>query len=260
MTILHAFILGIVEGVTEFLPISSTAHLLFASKLLHISQNGFTTFFEVFIQSGAILAVLVLYYKKFLHHTSLIIHLLASFVPTAIVGLLLHKIIKTVFFQSTELVFLVFFTMGFVFIITEMMIKKKHLALNKSLTDVTIQHALLIGLFQALAVMPGISRAGAVLLAMMLLGYKREDAALYSFFLAVPTIFAASALDLVKTDFSIITQSNRALIIIVGFIVSFVSALFVIKWFMKFLQKNTLIPFGIYRILLTIILLFASVV
>ena len=260
MTILHAVILGIVEGITEFLPISSTAHLLFASKLLHITQNEFTTFFEVFIQSGAILAVVVLYYKKFLHHKALIINLLASFIPTAIVGFLLHKIITKVIFQSTSLVLLIFFAMGFVFIISELIIKKKHLKLNKSLADITIQNAVLIGIFQSLAVFPGVSRAGAVFLAMMFLGFSREDSAIYSFLLAVPTILAAGALELVKTDFGQIGQSNMLLLTSVGFVTAFISALLVIKWFIKFLQNNTLNPFGVYRILLTYFLLFASVV
>lgn len=255
MTILHAFLLGIVEGVTEFLPISSTAHLLFTSKLLHISQTEFTTFFEVFIQSGAIFAVIVLYYKKFLHHKSLILNLLISFIPTAIVGFALHKVIKTVFFQSTSLIIFTFIIVGVLFILFEMYLKKKNIHLNKSISDMTLNSALIIGLFQAFAVLPGVSRAGAVIIGMMILRYNRRDAALYSFLLAVPTIFAASFYDLIKTDFSLVHQDNLILIVSIGLITSFITALVVIKWFIRFIERNSLAFFGVYRIILGLLLL-----
>lgn len=254
MNIIHVLVLGVVEGLTEFLPVSSTAHLIFASRLLHISPTQFTTFFEVFIQSGAILAVVILYFHYILKHKSLISNLLISFIPTAVVGLVLRKSIKTVFFESMPLILTAFFIVGIIFLILEVLVKKKRITLSHKITDISVKQAILIGLAQSFAVIPGVSRAGAVIVSMMFSGFKREDAALYSFLLAIPTISAASAFDLLKTDFSIISNSNNILSLSIGFVMSFITALLVIKWFIRFLQKNTLVSFGIYRIILTLLL------
>lgn len=250
MNLIQSIILGLVEGVTEFLPISSTFHLIWTSKLLGIPQSDFLTFFEVFIQSGAILAVVVVYFKYILEHKQNIRNILFSFIPTAIVGLILHKIIKTIFFNSDTLMLGAFVLFGIIFIIVEYLIKKGKITLNKSILDIPISVAIIIGLGQSLAVLPGVSRAGAVMIIMMILGYKRKDSALYSFLLAVPTILAASGFDLIKMDFSLLHQGSNILYIAVGFVVAFVSALMVINWLIRFLQTNTLTSFGIYRIVL----------
>lgn len=252
MNIIHSIILGLVEGLTEFLPISSTAHLIITSKFLQISQTDFLKFFEVFIQSGAIFAVLILYYDQFIKGKNNFKNVMISFVPTAIIGFLLYKIIKNVFFNSDLLIIASLFIVGLIFIIIEHFVKNKTLVLEKSIERISIKDALIIGLCQSLAVVPGVSRAGSVIVTMMLLKYKREEAALYSFLLAIPTIFAASGYDLLKTDFSIINQGNNLQLLAIGFITSFVSALFVVKWFIKYLQNNSLQNFGIYRIILAI--------
>jgi len=252
MNILNAIILGLVEGVTEFLPISSTAHLIISSKLLNIPQTEFQKFFEVFIQSGAILAVIIIYWKTILKNKNLLINIILSFIPTAIVGLLLHKVIKGIFFESFTLIATSLFIVGLFFIIFEFLLKKKIVRTNKKIIQMTILQALTIGLGQSLAVVPGVSRAGAVILTMMIMGFNREESAMYSFVLAVPTLFAASAFDFIKTKPELIFTGSNPLYLIIGLFTSFISALIAIKWFIGFLQKNTLIYFGIYRIILAL--------
>jgi len=252
MNLLNALILGLVEGITEFLPISSTAHLIISSKLLNIPQTEFQKFFEVFIQSGAILAVVFIYWKIIIKNKSLLINIVLSFIPTAIVGLLLHKVIKGVFFESFTLIAVSLFVIGLFFIVFEFLLKKKIFKTDKKIIGMTIIQALLIGVGQSLAVVPGVSRAGAVILTMMILGFNREESALYSFVLAVPTLLAASLLDFMKTDPQLIFTGNNPLFLFIGLITSFFSALIAIKWFVSFLQKNSLSSFGIYRIALSI--------
>ncbi len=252
MNIFNSLILGLVEGITEFLPISSTAHLIISSKLLNIPQTEFQKFFEVFIQSGAILAVVVIYWKVILRNRNLIINIILSFIPTAVVGLLLHKIIKGVFFESFTLIATSLFIIGLLFIVYEYLLKNKYVKAEKKIIQMTIIQALLIGVGQSLAVVPGVSRAGAVILTMLIMGFNREESALYSFVLAVPTLLAASAFDFIKTKPEIIFTGNNPLFLMIGLITSFFSAMIAIKWFIKFLQKNTLTYFGIYRIALSI--------
>ena len=255
MNIINSIILGLVEGVTEFLPISSTAHLIISSKFLNIPTTEFQKFFEVFIQSGAILAVVFVYWKTIFKNRNLMINVILSFIPTAIVGFLLHKIIKGVFFESFTLIAASLFVVGLFFIIFEFLLKRKIIKTDKKIIQMTILQALLIGIGQSLAVVPGVSRAGAVILTMMLLGFDREESALYSFVLAVPTLFAASAFDFIKTDPQLIFSGSNPIFLFIGLITAFFSALFAIKWFVKFLQKNSLSYFGVYRIGLALIVM-----
>lgn len=251
MNLLNAIIQGIVEGVTEFLPISSTAHLILVSKFLHIPQTDFQKFFEVFIQSGAILAVIFLYSKYVFKHKNLIKNILFSFIPTAVIGLVLYKIIKKVFFESNFLIVGTMILFGVVFLIVEHLVKTKKLALKKDLQKVTWKEAILIGISQAIAVVPGVSRSGVVMVTMMGLGYKRDESAIYSFLLAVPTLFAASALDVFKMRSIIFSTSQRNLIyLFVGFLISFITAYISVKWLILYLQKKSLVLFGWYRIIL----------
>ena len=250
MNIVHTLILGVVEGITEFLPISSTAHLILTSKLLGLSQNAFTSTFEVVIQSGAILAVVFIYGKRLLNNASLMTKILISFVPTALIGFALHDTIKNVFFQSEQLILVMMGTVGLLFVLLEWLYSKNKIKLNRDEASLTMQDALLIGLFQSLAVMPGVSRAGAVIVGMMLLRYGRKFAAEYSFMLAIPTILAASALDLVKFHSYITTA--RLLYFGIGFVTAFASAYLVVKWFTSYLKKNNLIIFGLYRMMLSL--------
>lgn len=255
MNLINALILGLVEGVTEFLPISSTAHLIISSKFLNIPITEFQKFFEVFIQSGAILAVVFLYWKVIFKNQNLMMNIILSFIPTAIVGLFLHKIIKGIFFESFTLIATSLFVIGFAFLVFEYLLKRKIIKTDKKIIQMTIVQALMIGLAQSIAVVPGVSRAGAVILTMMLLGFDREESALYSFVLAVPTLFAASAFDFIKTDPQLIFSGNNPIFLLIGLITAFLSALLAIKWFIKFLQKNSLSYFGVYRIGLALIIM-----
>src|SRR3989338_5569741 len=253
MNLLIAVILGIVEGLTEFLPISSTAHLIISSRLLNIPQTEFQKFFEVFIQAGAILSVVFLYFNYAVKNPLLIKKVAASFLPTALVGFLLHKIIKEVFFESFALIIGSLVVIGLLFIVVEYLIKNKKIELSKTIKNLSWTDALIIGLGQSLAVIPGISRAGIVILAMMVKGYRRDEAAVYSFLLAVPTIIAAAGYDLLKTDSAVLSEQDNILFLSAGFVVSFITAYISVKWLIGYLKKHSLIPFGVYRILLVIL-------
>lgn len=251
MTLLHAAVLGIIEGLTEFLPISSTAHMIMVSRLMGLRQTEFLKFFEVVIQVGAILAVVFLYFKKFFS-IKLIKQLSCSFVPTALVGFLLYKIIKTVFFEANVLISFSLIIIGSAFIIVERMKLKKH----KSIAQMSLQTAVFIGLAQSLAVVPGVSRAGIIILVMMLLGFKRDESAQYSFMLALPTLAAAALLDIIKMR-SMRLSFTEMEMVVVGASVAFIVAYMSMKWFVGFLQKKKLTIFGIYRIIVGIIALVA---
>lgn len=253
MELVHSIVLGVVEGITEFLPLSSTAHLIIAAKLLGVPQTEYQKFFEVFIQSGAILAVALMYFRYLLNNTRLVVPIVISFIPTAIVGFILHDIIKGVFFESMGIIAFSFASVGLLFIVTEQLIKNHTLTLQKSINSLAVKDAMIIGLVQSLAVVPGISRAGAVIVAMLFLRYKREDAAIYSFLLAVPTIFAASLYDLYKSKDMLMNPQTDWLGLVVGFAVSFVVAYVAVRWLIGYLRHNTLVLFGYYRILLAII-------
>jgi undecaprenyl-diphosphatase len=248
----QAIILGIVEGATEYLPISSTFHLIWTAKILGISQTDFQKAFEVIIQSGAILAVVWLYFPRWRQLENLFPLVLVSFLPTAIIGLSLYKVIKSIFFENIALQLGVFAAVGFLFIVFEQILKPK---LSKNAESITIKEAIFVGLAQALAIIPGVSRAGAVILGLMFLRVKREQAAQYSFLLAVPTLLAASALDLIKSAPYLASRPDDFGLLVVGFVAAFGSAYLVVKWFVVFLQKHSLVGFGFYRLLLALVLI-----
>ena len=251
MTLFHAVILGIVEGLTEFLPISSTAHMIMSSRLMGLQQTEFLKFFEVFIQIGAIFAVVFMYFKRFFDF-KLIKKLTFSFIPTAVVGFFLYKIIKTIFFESNILISLSLIGIGIVFIIVERMKLKE----SKSIGQMTLQAAIFIGFAQSLAVIPGVSRAGIVIITMMLLGFKRDESAQYSFMLALPTLAAAALLDVIKMR-TVQLSFNEIGMLALGTIVSFLVAYVSMRWFVGYLQKQKLTAFGFYRIVIGIIALVA---
>lgn len=240
--------LGIIEGLTEFLPISSTFHLIFASKLIGGAEGEFTKLFNVFIQSGAILAVVILYWRRLKKDSALVKKTLAAFIPTAILGVFAYKTIKEVFFVSYAWMIGIFIFIGILFFVFEGLVKKGGLKPHKPLSELTYRNAVIIGLAQSLAFLPGVSRAGAVILAMMILGYRRDDSAAFSFLLAIPTIFAAGAYDLFKTRDILFAAESNVIMLLVGFIAAFVVAYFAVKWFIRYLQNHTLNLFGFYRL------------
>lgn len=255
MTIIQTFILGIVEGITEFLPVSSTFHLIWISRLLGLVQSDFVKLFQVFIQSGAILAVVFLYWKEILSSSALMKRLILSFIPTAFVGYFLYSMIKGVFFESIQFTSTVFIIIGVIFLIVEYLIGRRIIKIKKEITILTYKDAVLIGLFQALAVVPGVSRAGAVLVGMMILGYRRDESAKYSFMLSIPTILAASVFDFWEMKDVVLQDNGSILTLTIGTVVAFISAYFGITWLIRYLQQHSLVIFGWYRIVLGIILL-----
>lgn len=251
-----ALILGIIEGLTEFLPISSTFHLIFVSKALGSGNGDFVKLFNVFIQSGAILAVLALYWKNLSQDRSLIMKTLAAFGPTALLGVLSYVVIKRVFFESDMGMIVVFILVGALFFVFEGLVKKGWLRPQKALSDLTYGNTIIVGIAQCLAFLPGVSRAGAVILVMMILGFRRADAAAFSFLLAVPTLLAAGAYDLYKTREMILHSASNALFLVVGAVFAFGVAYLVMRWFVRYLQRHTLHLFGAYRLILGSFLLF----
>lgn len=246
MNILQSFILSIVEGISEFLPISSTGHLILASKLLAIPQTEFVKSFEIIIQLGAILAVVVIYYKKLVLSLNFELYkkIIVAFLPSTIFGLLFYKLIKGYLIGNSWVVVLSLLIGGIVMIIFEKYFRHR----SKELKYVDY---LYIGLFQVLSMIPGVSRAFATIFGGMVVGMKREEATEFSFFLAVPTMAAATGLDLLKTDLSIWTNSNMT-ILLIGFVGSFVTAYLAIKFLINFVKRNNFNIFGWYRIVLAL--------
>jgi undecaprenyl-diphosphatase len=247
MTILQAIILGIVEGVTEFLPISSTGHLILFDKLLGISSSSFTTSFNIAIQFGAILAVVVLYFKKIIASKQLHKKVLTAFFPTAIAGFLLYQILKNYLLSNEQLVVWSLLLGGIALILFEIWYRKRSSPINTQPEAISYKQSLWVGLAQSLAIIPGVSRSGATIIGGLLMGIKRETIVEFSFLLAVPTMAAATAYDLYKSAGSFTFGEFHVLA--VGFIVSFLVAMASIKWLLYFVKNHTFISFGVYRIL-----------
>lgn len=255
MTALYSIILGIVEGLTEFIPVSSTFHLIATSKILGLPQTDFLKLFEVVVQSGAIISIIWLYKDKLIRNSSLRRMLLYSFIPTAVIGGVLYKLIKGYFFENTILQLFVFGLIGLIFIILEWYLTKNSIKLTKKLSDITIKHAVTIGLFQVLSTVPGFSRSGSILIGMLVLGYTRSSAAEYAFMLSLPTILAATALDLYQNRVLLSTISSAEVFyLMLGTLSAFLSALWVMRWLINYLSKYSLRVFGYYRLVAVAIL------
>ncbi len=250
MGILDAIILGVVEGLSEFLPISSTGHLILAAHLLGLPPENFVKSFEVAIQSGAILAVVVLYWRDLTANYRVMARIVTAFIPTGVIGFLLYRIIKTYLLGSTGVVLWSLALGGVALILFECFYRGKEATIH-SMEDISYRQAFTIGLFQSLAVVPGVSRAAATILGGLLLGLSRKTIVEFSFVLAVPTMVAATGYDLAKNLHQFTTGEMTALI--VGFAVSFLVAWVAIKFLLRFIQSHTFVPFGIYRILLCMI-------
>ncbi|MBI4158556.1 MAG: undecaprenyl-diphosphatase UppP [Candidatus Yanofskybacteria bacterium] len=252
MTFFNSIILGVVEGFTEFLPISSTGHLILSSHLLKLEQSDFLKSFEIAIQLGAILSVVVLYFKRFLLNFEVIKRVVVAFIPTAVIGFLLYGFIKNTLFGSEATVLWSLLLGGIVLIVFEFWYSKMALKINKQNSLLlSYRHCFFIGLFQALAVIPGVSRAGATILGGLWLGVPRKTIVEFSFLLALPTMAGATGLDLLKNASSF--SYDQFGIFAAGFVVSFITAVLAIKFLLSFIQKHTFVSFGIYRIILAIV-------
>ncbi len=253
MTIIHGFILGLVEGLTEFLPISSTAHLILTSSWLGLPSSEFLKTFSISIQLGAILAIVLLYWRRLLGNWALMGKVAAAFLPTAVIGLALYSLIKRYLFDSLPLIAWSLIIGGLLIIVLEKYYAKRPLSDSTDNLNLSYKQAVLIGFFQALAIIPGISRAGATIIGGLGLGVKRKEIVEFSFLLAIPTMAAATGLDLLKTNLNF--TSHEIIIWLLGFVTAFITAILVIKLFLRFIQTNNFTVFGWYRIGLGLIVL-----
>jgi len=258
MDFLQSVIFGVVEGLTEFLPISSTAHLVLLAKILKLSQSEFVKSFEICIQLGAILAVVVLYYKKLFLSWQVIKRIIIAFLPTAFLGYLFYKLIKGYLLESYTIIIWSLLIGGFLLIIFELWHKEpafaKATAGEEDLSKISYFQSFLIGVFQSIAMIPGVSRAAATIIGGLFLGLKRKTIVEFSFLLAVPTMMAATCYDLIKS--ASVFSFDKFGLLAAGFIISFIVALLAIKFLLNYIKKHNFIWFGVYRIIIGLIFLF----
>jgi undecaprenyl-diphosphatase len=254
---IKAIILGIVEGLTEFLPISSTGHLILVNERLSFSED-FTVLFDVFIQMGAILSVIIYFnndifpkqFKGLLKKgfVTFWMKIAIAFLPAAVLGILFSDVIEERLFNIST-VSIALFAGGILIILLD---RKNRTFDFDSVSDLPYFAAFFIGLFQCLAMVPGTSRSAATIIGALILGASRKLAAEFSFFLAIPTIVGASVFSMLKSDIHFSTK--QVYLLIVGFVVSFLVALMVIRFLMKFIKKHSFVVFGYYRIVLALII------
>lgn len=252
MTIFDSIILGVIEGFTEFLPISSTGHLIVASEFLGINQTAVTKAYQVIIQFAAILAVIFNYKDKFaIKHIDLWAKIFLAFIPIGAVGFLFSSQIKELF--SIQIVAIMFIIGGVIFLLVEKFFIPNEVNLIDDVEQVTLKQSMIIGFAQVFALIPGTSRAGSTIIGALLVGLSRKASAEFSFLLAFPVMSAVTAYDLLKhyKDFS----DANLVTLAVGFVVSFIVAYLTIKLFLKFLESFTFVAFGVYRIIFGVILL-----
>jgi len=251
MDIFHAIILGAIEGLTEFLPVSSTGHLIVASEWMGLDQSKENAAFEVIIQLAAILAVVANYSEKFtLRYFDLWLKIAIAFIPIGAIGFLFSDQIKALF--DVKIVAIMFIIGGIIFLIVEHY-QKDRVAEIQYVEDVSFKQAGLIGLAQVFALVPGTSRAGSTIIGAMLVGLSRKASAEFSFLLAMPVMVAASGYDFLK-NYKEFTDANL-IALGVGFLTAFIVAYLAMKLFIRFLEHFTFVSFGIYRILFGVLLL-----
>lgn len=252
--ILVAILLGIVEGVTEFLPVSSTGHLILASELLGYDSEQWAMF-NVVIQLGAILAVVVLYWRTFWAVAAGLLqrnpvslrfvrNLIIAFIPAAVIGLALHDHIEGLL-GSPRVVAVALIVGGVAILVIERLVREAHIV---GIAEIPLLRVIGIGFIQCIAMIPGVSRSGATILGALSLGVERRTAAEFSFFLAIPTMLGATVLGLAKHGGSLAEGRVGWTEIAVGFVVSFLVAILVIKWFVGIVSKHGFTPFAWYRI------------
>lgn len=252
MDLIDALILGAIEGVTEFLPISSTGHLIVASTFLGVEQNSLNKAYEVIIQFAAILAVVLNYKEKFTpQKIGLWLKIFIAFLPIGSVGFLFSHQIKELF--SVTVVAVMFIVGGVVFLIVEKFFLQNESHALEDVEDVTLKQAVLIGFAQVFALIPGTSRAGSTIIGALLVGLSRKASAEFSFLLALPVMSAVTAYDLLKHYHEFYTTSLIQLGI--GFVTAFIVAFLSMKLFLKFLERFTFVAFGLYRIFFGLLLL-----
>jgi undecaprenyl-diphosphatase len=260
MSILQSIVLGIIEGITEFLPISSTAHLILVARLFGIQQESeFVKSFEIAIQFGAILAVIVLLYwqnKKLLLNIEYLKKIVVALLPTVILGFIFYGVIKSFLLENNSVIVGSLLIGGIIIVIFEILHREKKDAID-DIKNISYINCFIIGLFQSIAMIPGVSRAAATIIGGLVLGVKRKTIVEFSFLLAIPTMLGATTLDLIKTGNSFSVDEFG--ILAIGFAVSFIFAAIFAKFLLWYIGKYNFIPFGIYRILIGFIFLFILV-
>lgn len=246
---LEAVVLGIIEGAAEFLPISSTGHLILASHLLGIPDSAFLTSFIISIQCGAIAAVLAAYWRSFLD-LELLKKLSVAFLPTALIGVTIYRVVKDVLLGNELVVVIALFTGGVLLILFEHWHTEPADATD-SVDAITYGQALKLGLFQSIAMIPGVSRSGATILGGLLMGLKRTTIVQFSFLLAVPTMAAATGYDLLQSYREFPTDNWT--LIAIGAATAFVSASLALRFLLSYVKKHDFTAFGVYRIILAVL-------
>jgi len=252
MTYLEAVILAIIEGLTEFLPVSSTGHMIIASSFMGIASDEFTKLFTIAIQFGAILSVVVLYFKKFLQGVNFYVKLFVAFIPTGIIGLLLKSRIDGLMENVTVVAFSLLIG-GIILLFVD-----KYFAKNETegTEEVSLKTAFIIGTIQSIAMIPGVSRSAATIIGGLTQKLTRKAAAEFSFFLAVPTLSAATLKSIWDSkEMLMTTGNNQIILLVIGNIVAFIVAYLAIRSFIGFLTKHGFRFFGYYRIAVGLILL-----
>ncbi len=245
MSWIYTILASLVEGFTEFLPISSTGHLIVLNHLLKIQDSDIISSFNIFIQLGAILAVLNLYYQDLLKDKKILLNILISFIPTAIIGFTLYPLIKRYLLSNLLITTASLFLGGILIFLLPKTTKSK---------EVNLLGYFKIGIFQSLSVIPGTSRALMSIIGGLFSGLNMEEAVRYSFLLAIPTIGAATGLDLIKNKEILLQNINLLPFFLLGFTLSFVTAKLTLKYFLGLVKNNSLKFFGYYRIALALLI------
>lgn len=252
MTYFQAFILSLVEGITEFLPVSSTGHLILASHLLGLAQTEFLKSFEIIIQLGAILAVVFLYWRTLLSSRHLLLRVLIAFIPTGLIGFFAYPLVKGSLLGNFQIVIVSLALGGILMLALEDFFSQRKR--QRKIKDLSLVQVFLIGVAQSLALVPGVSRAMVTIFAGLGTGLSRKSATEFSFLLAIPTMVGATGLDLVKVGFSFTSQEY--LVLLVGFLGAFLAALLTVRALIGFVKKHSFRLFAFYRIILAFVFWF----
>ena len=251
MTIIQSIIIAIIEGLTEFLPISSTGHMILASTIMKIQEDAFVKTFEISIQLGAILAIVLMYAKRFLQGIPIYLKLGFAFLPTAVIGFLAYEFIKTYLFNST-IVSISLIVGGIILILIDKKVVEQKSS-TVDLEDISYKRAFSIGLIQCFSMIPGVSRAAATIIGGVFNGLDKKQATEFSFLLAVPTMFAATGYDLLKTSISF--TDHELFLLGLGLVIAFITAWIAVKIFLKIVENYGFKHFGYYRIVIGILFL-----
>lgn len=251
MNIIQTVVLSIIEGITEFLPISSTGHMILASAAMKIQDDAFVKTFEIAIQIGAIVAIVLMYIKRFFQSITIYLKLATAFIPTGIIGFVAYHFIKQYLFNpvvvSTSLII-----GGIILILIDKYVVNKQSKID-DLENISYKNAFFIGLIQCFSMVPGVSRAAATIIGGIFNGFNKKQAMEFSFLLAVPTMFAATGYDLLKTP--VIFSKEEMVLLGIGLVVAFITAWVAVKLFLKLVQNYGFKYFGYYRIIIGIIFL-----